>query len=180
MKLTVTGSGGSDSEIKNNFISVRTTGINLIQNPEFDQGMLHWSTFLKHDSRYTMSIDNNYVLSGQNSLKYIIEEGGTENWYITVFAYTPLQKDKYYEVRFKAKLEGRTVKGIKIRLETRLDLSNFSTFLNLPFYPSTILQIAGATRPTGLHPSLHRDPLQGLWARRCPCATTNRQIPRQT
>lgn len=117
VKLTVTGAGGSNTKIRNNYIEVFTSGKNLIKNPEFDQGMNYWYTFLQHDSRYTMLIDNKFVLSGQNSLKYVIEEGGTQDWYITVFSYVPLQKDKYYEIRFKAKLEGIKTKSIKIHFQ---------------------------------------------------------------
>ena len=119
--LSLTGSGGANTKTLNNYIEVFTTGTNLITNPEFDHGMDNWYTYLQHDSRYTMSIDNNYVLSGQNSLKYVIEEGGTQDWYITVFGYVPLQKDKYYEVRFQAKLENKPSKNIRLSFQLEGD-----------------------------------------------------------
>lgn len=114
VKLTVTGPGGNDTEVLTDYIQVSEKSKNLVSNPEFDEGKKDWLYFYFENAACTWRINEQYLLSGRNSSQFEITNGSSSDWHVQLNQYIPLHKNKYYEIRFKAKLLGAKSKTIAV------------------------------------------------------------------
>ena len=119
VRLVVTGPGGTRTKVRTDYIIVSNTAPNMIQNPEFNQEMANWYTYVDpRDAQYYLSIDRTSILSGVNSLKVDVRKSGTVDWYITVHTMNmAIQKNEYYKIQFKAKLIGAKSKRYRMSFQ---------------------------------------------------------------
>jgi hypothetical protein len=74
----------------------------LVPNWQFDEGDTGWWIGITGDATGSYAIDNSGMLSGPNSVKIQIDEGGTVDWYVMPDATVSMEKGKKYDLTFMA------------------------------------------------------------------------------
>jgi PKD repeat protein len=126
VKLTVTGAGGTDLELKNEYIKVSALYPNILSNAEFDNNFTSWSITSLPDADYLYYIDYSYYLSGRRNITFLITDGGTNQWSIMLYQLVPLIKDESYQITFHAQLTGS--KTMNIALIGELNASPYTKY----------------------------------------------------
>lgn len=82
--------------------------VNLVRNPEFDNGTEGWYWLQSEKARGEMSITTDAGLSGNNALKAFLTIGGDDNWNAQINQDFSITKGKRYKISFTAKADRDT------------------------------------------------------------------------
>jgi mannan endo-1,4-beta-mannosidase len=82
--------------------------VNLVRNPELDNGTEGWYWLQSGDAQGEMSVAIDAGLSGNNALKAFLTKGGANNWNAQINQDFPITKDKRYKISFTAKADRDT------------------------------------------------------------------------
>ncbi len=83
--------------------STPPSGTNLIKNGEFDNGTTDWSLFKNTGTTASLAAVTGEGLSGTNSGRVYIDNGGTADWHVSVGQLLPISSGKTYRISFRAK-----------------------------------------------------------------------------
>lgn len=97
---------------------------NLLLNGEFDKGLNFWGSWGPDGTSFTTHTDNNSTLSGKNSLRVEISNGGKDDWMCQIMCGIGLKSNIEYEIGFKAK----STKMGNIRFQLRQAYSPYSGY----------------------------------------------------
>ena len=84
------------------FVPASSRAQSLVTNWEFDEGESGWWIGITGDATGSYDIDGSGMLSGMNSLRIQVTEGGTVDWYVMPVATVPLEMGKKYDLFFLA------------------------------------------------------------------------------
>jgi hypothetical protein len=79
-----------------------SVGQSLVPNWEFDDALNGWWIGISGDATGTYDLDGSGMLSGPNSLRIQVTEGGTVDWYVMPDATVSMEKGKKYDLSFLA------------------------------------------------------------------------------
>lgn len=106
-------------------VQINSNGVNLIKNPEFDNGMTSWVSGFSSPATGAFSVAEGQNMSGTNALMLTITNGGTATTSITVKQHgLALVSGKTYSLSFMAKADAIKRIGVGVS-ETAGDYTRF-------------------------------------------------------
>jgi beta-glucanase (GH16 family) len=81
-----------------------TPTTNLVRNGEFDNGTTDWVLFKNTGTTASLAAVTGEGLSGTNSGRVYIDNGGTADWHVSVGQALPISSGKTYRISFRAKV----------------------------------------------------------------------------
>jgi beta-glucanase (GH16 family) len=80
------------------------TATNLVRNGEFDNGTADWVLYKNTGTVASLAAVTNEGLSGTNSGRVYIDNGGTADWHVSVGQALPISSGNTYRISFRSKV----------------------------------------------------------------------------